>query len=266
MEAIGESEDESEDSDDVGPSAHPPESHPSHVGAGEKIQGHREQTDTTMGARPNKHDLEMLRDSWAARSSSPKFSPSAPTQRIQSLSETNLPAAAATATATHDNGYSSDHAHHSRGHGPYFGLTIATNKLPSHLAPSALVSVQPADSPMPGAVASKTPPPTSLLSPSALIGNHAGTSVHSTDAKDAGGIRASGGVIARPSARRRNTVNVAHMLTGAPGYEGYSWRLGGPLFPKSFDSVVEVDDVSRGERGRKKEDVKVERRADPGDG
>lgn len=250
MEAIGESEDESEDSEDLEPSAQAP-----------PAPEHHEQTETTMGARPNKHDLEMLKNSWAARSSSPKLSSSAPVQHAQALSEkTNL-----SATATHDTGYSSDHTHDRRGHGPYFGLTFATNKLPSHLAPTALVSVQPADSPMPGAVASKTPPPASLLSPSALIGNHAGTSIHSTDAKEAGGIR-TGGAIAKHRAARRNTVNVAHMLTGAPGYEGYSWRLGGPLFPKSFDSVAEVDDMSRGERGRKKEEVKVERRADPGDG
>lgn len=264
MEAIGESEDESEDSEDlehsVRGSADPP-SRGAEVGSAHGQENH-EQTETTMGARPNKQDLEKLKESWAARSSPSTALLSPPTHNIQqSLSDTNLPAATAT-RGTNSIPYQS---HHDRGHGPYFGLTFATNKLPSHLVPSALVSVQPADSPMPGAVASKTPPPVSLLSPSALIGRHAGTSVHSIDAKEGGGMRADG-TVARPRAMRRNTVNVAHMLTGAPGYEGYSWRLGGPLFPKSFDSVAEVEDLSRGERGQKKEEVKVERRADPGDG
>lgn len=34
--------------------------------------------------------------------------------------------------------------------------------------------------------------------------------------------------------QRRNTVQVSHVLSGAPGYEGFAWRPGGPLFPMSF--------------------------------
>ena len=34
--------------------------------------------------------------------------------------------------------------------------------------------------------------------------------------------------------QRRNTVQVSHVLSGAPGYEGFTWRPGGPLFPLSF--------------------------------
>jgi len=34
--------------------------------------------------------------------------------------------------------------------------------------------------------------------------------------------------------QRRNTVQVSHVLSGAPGYEGFTWRPGGPLFPMSF--------------------------------
>ena len=34
--------------------------------------------------------------------------------------------------------------------------------------------------------------------------------------------------------QRRNTVQVSHVLSGAPGYAGFTWRPGGPLFPMSF--------------------------------
>ena len=34
--------------------------------------------------------------------------------------------------------------------------------------------------------------------------------------------------------QRRNTVQVSHVLSGAPGHEGFTWRPGGPLFPMSF--------------------------------
>ncbi|KAI0266357.1 hypothetical protein BC834DRAFT_123482 [Gloeopeniophorella convolvens] len=34
--------------------------------------------------------------------------------------------------------------------------------------------------------------------------------------------------------QRRNTVQVSHVLSGAPGHEGFAWRPGGPLFPMSF--------------------------------
>jgi hypothetical protein len=34
--------------------------------------------------------------------------------------------------------------------------------------------------------------------------------------------------------QRRNTVQVSHVLSGAPGYEGFTWRPGGPLFPMTF--------------------------------
>ncbi len=37
----------------------------------------------------------------------------------------------------------------------------------------------------------------------------------------------------RPT-QRRNTVQVSHVLSGAPGYAGFTWRPGGPLFPMSF--------------------------------
>ncbi|KAI0067128.1 hypothetical protein BV25DRAFT_1281713 [Artomyces pyxidatus] len=33
---------------------------------------------------------------------------------------------------------------------------------------------------------------------------------------------------------RRQTVNVAHVLSGAPGHAGFTWRPGGPLFPTTF--------------------------------
>ncbi|KAH9975445.1 hypothetical protein BGW80DRAFT_1297118 [Lactifluus volemus] len=38
--------------------------------------------------------------------------------------------------------------------------------------------------------------------------------------------------------QRRNTVQVSHMLSGAPGYEGFTWRPGGPLFPMSFTGAT----------------------------
>jgi hypothetical protein len=39
--------------------------------------------------------------------------------------------------------------------------------------------------------------------------------------------------------QRRNTVQVSHILSGAPGYEGFTWRPGGPLFPMSFTGASE---------------------------
>jgi len=36
----------------------------------------------------------------------------------------------------------------------------------------------------------------------------------------------------------RNTVQVSHVLSGAPGYEGFTWRPGGPLFPMSFTGAT----------------------------
>jgi hypothetical protein len=41
----------------------------------------------------------------------------------------------------------------------------------------------------------------------------------------------------RPN-QRRNTVQVSHVLSGAPGYEGFTWRPGGPLFPMSFTGAT----------------------------
>jgi len=38
--------------------------------------------------------------------------------------------------------------------------------------------------------------------------------------------------------QRRNTVPVSHVLSGAPGYEGFTWRPGGPLFPMSFTGAT----------------------------
>ena len=38
--------------------------------------------------------------------------------------------------------------------------------------------------------------------------------------------------------QRRNTVQVSHVLSGAPGYEGFTWRPGGPLFPMSFTGAT----------------------------
>ncbi|KAI0300535.1 hypothetical protein B0F90DRAFT_1723728 [Multifurca ochricompacta] len=38
--------------------------------------------------------------------------------------------------------------------------------------------------------------------------------------------------------QRRNTVQVSHVLSGAPGYEGFTWRPGGPLFPMSFTGAA----------------------------
>jgi hypothetical protein len=38
--------------------------------------------------------------------------------------------------------------------------------------------------------------------------------------------------------QRRNTVEVSHVLSGAPGYEGFTWRPGGPLFPMSFTGAT----------------------------
>ena len=37
--------------------------------------------------------------------------------------------------------------------------------------------------------------------------------------------------------RRRNTVNVAHVLSEAPGHAGFKWSAGGPRFPASFATV-----------------------------
>ena len=46
--------------------------------------------------------------------------------------------------------------------------------------------------------------------------------------------------IASPVRRKqpRNTVQVSHVLSGAPGYEGFTWRPGGPLFPMSFTGAT----------------------------
>lgn len=38
--------------------------------------------------------------------------------------------------------------------------------------------------------------------------------------------------------QRRNTVQVSHVLSGAPGYAGFAWRPGGPLFPMSFSGAT----------------------------
>ena len=38
--------------------------------------------------------------------------------------------------------------------------------------------------------------------------------------------------------QRRNTVEVSHVLSGAPGYAGFTWRPGGPLFPMSFSGAT----------------------------
>jgi hypothetical protein len=38
--------------------------------------------------------------------------------------------------------------------------------------------------------------------------------------------------------QRRNAAQVSHMLSGAPGYEGFAWRPGGPLFPMSFTGAT----------------------------
>jgi hypothetical protein len=38
--------------------------------------------------------------------------------------------------------------------------------------------------------------------------------------------------------QRRNTVQVSHVLSGAPGYAGFTWRPGGPLFPMSFTGAT----------------------------
>ncbi|KAA1472676.1 hypothetical protein DENSPDRAFT_839021 [Dentipellis sp. KUC8613] len=48
---------------------------------------------------------------------------------------------------------------------------------------------------------------------------------------------------------KRNSINVAHMLSGAPGHMGFSWRPGGPLFPTTFkpskvEAPQENDDLS----------------------
>ncbi|TFY66867.1 hypothetical protein EVG20_g4230 [Dentipellis fragilis] len=60
-----------------------------------------------------------------------------------------------------------------------------------------------------------------------------------------------------PRAQRpkRNSINVAHMLSGAPGHVGFSWRPGGPLFPTTFkqtevEAPQENDDLSPTLRGR----------------
>jgi hypothetical protein len=45
----------------------------------------------------------------------------------------------------------------------------------------------------------------------------------------------------RPT-QRRNTVQVSHVLSGAPGYEGFTWRPGGPLFPMSFTGATGSSD------------------------
>ena len=42
--------------------------------------------------------------------------------------------------------------------------------------------------------------------------------------------------------QRRNTVQVSHMLSGAPGYAGFTWRPGGPLFPMSFTGATGAGD------------------------
>ncbi|KAI0254536.1 hypothetical protein BJV78DRAFT_1184945 [Lactifluus subvellereus] len=42
--------------------------------------------------------------------------------------------------------------------------------------------------------------------------------------------------------QRRNTVQVSHVLSGAPGYEGFTWRPGGPLFPMSFTGATGSSD------------------------
>lgn len=39
--------------------------------------------------------------------------------------------------------------------------------------------------------------------------------------------------------QRRNTVQVSHVLSGAPGYAGFTWRPGGPLFPMSFTGATD---------------------------
>jgi hypothetical protein len=38
--------------------------------------------------------------------------------------------------------------------------------------------------------------------------------------------------------QRRNIVQVSHVLSGAPGYAGFAWRPGGPLFPMSFSGAT----------------------------
>ncbi|THH20629.1 hypothetical protein EW146_g758 [Bondarzewia mesenterica] len=37
--------------------------------------------------------------------------------------------------------------------------------------------------------------------------------------------------------KRRHSVNVAHVLSDAPGHAGFTWRPGGPLFPASFTAA-----------------------------
>ena len=44
--------------------------------------------------------------------------------------------------------------------------------------------------------------------------------------------------------QRRNTVQVSHVLSGAPGYEGFTWRPGGPLFPMSFSGSTAASEGS----------------------
>ncbi|KAH9042605.1 hypothetical protein EDB85DRAFT_2139169 [Lactarius pseudohatsudake] len=44
--------------------------------------------------------------------------------------------------------------------------------------------------------------------------------------------------------QRRNTVQVSHVLSGAPGYEGFTWRPGGPLFPMSFTGSTDGSEGS----------------------
>jgi hypothetical protein len=46
--------------------------------------------------------------------------------------------------------------------------------------------------------------------------------------------------------QRRNTVEVSHVLSGAPGYEGFTWRPGGPLFPMSFTGATAGEGLSTG--------------------
>ncbi|ETW75220.1 hypothetical protein HETIRDRAFT_164633 [Heterobasidion irregulare TC 32-1] len=57
----------------------------------------------------------------------------------------------------------------------------------------------------------------------------------SSNAASAGG--ASGLDDAPRPGRRRNTVNVAHVLSEAPGHAGFKWSAGGPRFPASFATV-----------------------------
>lgn len=46
--------------------------------------------------------------------------------------------------------------------------------------------------------------------------------------------------------QRRNTVQVSHVLSGAPGYAGFTWRPGGPLFPMSFTGATDGGGLSAG--------------------